>query len=58
MIVVGIFLIALALIGCASSALDPSERKESLSFDALLFLLCLVGVVAAHKRKSSDEDLD
>ena len=56
MILIGLALLGLALVGCASSALDPHERDSSATFDALLFLLCLVGVVAAHKRKSADED--
>jgi hypothetical protein len=56
-IAVGLFLFALACIGAASSALDPEESKDSLTLDALLFLLCLVGVVhASSQRKRANED--
>lgn len=54
MIVVGLILLGLSLVGFASHALDPHER-ESPSLDAILFLLCLIGVIHARKR---DEDVD
>jgi hypothetical protein len=40
-----------------SNARSTQPNESSGAFDALLFLLCLVGVVAAHvKRKRDDED--
>lgn len=61
MTIVGLFLLALACIGYASEALDDSPRTEtppgeSRAADGLLFALCLASVLAAHKRKSQDEE--
>lgn len=56
MIVVGLFLLGLALIGVVSSALDPDESKDSCTLDVLLFLLCLVGVLHAHQKRAQAED--
>lgn len=53
---IGLMFLALACLGAASSALDPDERKDSCTLDALLFLLCLVSVLGARARKRADPD--
>lgn len=60
MIIVAITLIALLLIGFASHALDDGPERapngESHTLDALLFLLCLVGIVAAQRKRARDSE--
>lgn len=53
---IGLMLLGLACLGAASSALDPDERKDSCTLDALLFLLCVVSVLGASERKRPDPD--
>lgn len=58
---IGLALLALACFGFASEALDDAPRDvaprgESHAADAILFALCLVSVIAAHKRKTEDEE--
>jgi hypothetical protein len=59
-ILVGLTLFALTCFGIASHCLDDGNETaptgESHTLDALLFLLCLIGIVAAHKRKSDEDE--
>ena len=61
MILVGLALLALACFGFASHALDDGPDRaptgESGTLDALLFLLCLVGILGARKpARDADEE--
>lgn len=62
MTLLGIMLLGLALVGFASSALDDSSdrapQSDSGTLDALLFMLCLVGVLHASAKRRDDEDLE
>lgn len=55
---VGLALLGLALIGFASDALadDRAPQDESGTLDALLFLLCLIGILAAKRKRDADPD--
>ena len=60
---VGIALLGLACVGFASHALDDSDpdraaHDDSRALDALLFLLCLIGVLNAKRKRKRDEDSD
>lgn len=52
----GIMLLGLALVGFASHALDDAPERDSSTLDALLFLLCLVGVLAHRAKQQRDKD--
>lgn len=57
MIVVVLTVAALFLVGFAASALEDRAPKESSgTLDALLFLLCLVGIVAAKRKRESEDE--
>lgn len=61
MTLLGLMLFGLALVGFASSALqddgDRAPQSDSGTLDALLFLLCLVGVLhASAKRRDCDDE--
>ncbi len=66
MTIVGMTFLIMALIGYVSSALEsPPEIEPTRDtpapsgpgiFDALIFLLCLAGILAAKHRRESEED--
>lgn len=56
MIVVGFMLAGLLLVLVCGNACDDKPRDDSRMVDALLFLLVLVGVVAASQRKRTDDE--
>jgi len=52
-----IFVSAVCLIGACAHALDDSEDKgPNVALDALLFALCLLGVLMARKRREESDD--
>ncbi len=60
---IGIVLITTVLIGLvlsrASSALDdnPAPKQDGITvIDGLIFSLCLLGVLAAKRRKENEDD--
>ena len=60
MILIGIFVLCVALIlGCARALEDPTPkpRDDTAWFDALLFLLCVVGMLRKSKRNDDDTSL-
>lgn len=59
--VLGLMLFGLALVGVAADKLQGDDEsapqaKPSGVFDALLLALCFVSVLAAHKRRETDDD--
>jgi hypothetical protein len=62
-ILIGLFVFSVALIVMSARLLDTPEadrapQSESRGLDALLFLLCLIGVVSAVRRKRKAEEED
>jgi hypothetical protein len=62
-ILIGLFVFGVAVIAMSARLLetpdpDRASQSESRGLDALLFLLCLIGVVSAvrRKRKADDEE--
>jgi MYXO-CTERM domain-containing protein len=55
---IGLALLALACIGFASAHLkdDSPDRASEGTWDALLFLLVLVGVLHARRKRDSEDE--
>lgn len=57
MTLIGLALLGLALIGFASEKLDDThDRDTSGTWDALLFLLVLVGVLHSQRKRECDDE--
>jgi hypothetical protein len=64
-ILLGLFVFAVALVSMSARMLGPREPerasqsesgKHSAWLDAALFLMLLIGIVRAHRKRQEDED--